>query len=46
MLKICKMCYLWDQRDISKQIGICTVSKEITVGECLCLHDKQEEENE
>ena len=46
MLKTCNRCYCWDQRDIVKKIGICTVSMEVTVGETLCLHDKQEEENE
>ena len=45
MLKICKMCYFWDLRDIVKQIGICGISKEMTAGETLCLHDKQEEDD-
>lgn len=46
MLKFCGQCYNWDLMSIVEQIGLCALCGEITCRECLCLFDKQEEENE
>lgn len=46
MLKFCAICDEWLPILPLKKIGLCTVSREKTCGETLCLHDKQEEDDE
>ena len=44
MLKFCAICDEWLPVCLSTKVGLCTISREKTYGETVCLHDKQEEE--